>query len=141
MGSRLVPAVGDVALGGHVPDAALPTAPWRSDDRSQDGVDGGALGGRRERCHHVEVHPGQCSHGRLHRAMERRFRPLGECIPRRGVRKPRSGRNRGRELLDPDRGRLELGRAGLRVGRVDRQQVDRDVVLEVEGHEREAGPE
>ena len=43
-----------------------------------------------------------------------------------------------RELLDPDRRRLELGRAGLGVRRVDRQVVGRDVVLEVERHEREA---
>ena len=47
----------------------------------------------------------------------------------------------GLELLDPDRRRLELGRAGLRVGRVDRQQVRRDVVLEVERHERQPGPQ
>src|SRR5947208_15809914 len=54
-----------------------------------------------------------------------------------------SGRSEfvGWELLDADRGRLELGSAGLRVGRVDRQEVRRDVVLEVEGHERQTGSE
>ena len=45
------------------------------------------------------------------------------------------------QLLDPDGRRLELGRAGLRVGGVDGQQVGRDVVLEVEGHERQPRPE
>ena len=45
------------------------------------------------------------------------------------------------ELLDPDGGGLELGRAGLRVRGVDRQQVRRDVVLEVQGHERQPGPQ
>src|SRR6185369_7889160 len=52
-----------------------------------------------------------------------------------------SDAGRGFQLVDPDRSRLELGRAGLGVDRVDRQEVRRDVVLEVEGHEREARPE
>ena len=55
--------------------------------------------------------------------------------------RPGSGRDGFAQLLDPDRGRLELGGAGLRVGRVDRQEVRRDVVLEVEGHERQPGPQ
>ena len=42
-------------------------------------------------------------------------------------------------LLDADRGGLELGRAGLRIGGVDREDVRLDVVLEVEGHEGQAG--
>src|SRR3954471_17581150 len=41
------------------------------------------------------------------------------------------------ELLDPDRGRLELGRAGLGIGRIDRQEIRGDIVLEMEGHERQ----
>ena len=66
--------------------------------------------------------------------------------PARGAQLPawrdRPSRRDGRlELLDADRGRLELGGAGLRVGRVDRQDVRRDVVLEVQGHERQAGPQ
>ena len=42
-----------------------------------------------------------------------------------------------RQLLDADGRGLEFGRAGLRVRGVDRQQVRRDVVLEVQRHERE----
>ena len=45
MGAGLVAAMGDVAVDRHVADAALPAAPWRPDDRRQDGVDGLALGG------------------------------------------------------------------------------------------------
>ena len=64
------------------------------------------------------------------------------------IRRPIGGRplrrsdpDRRLELLDPDRRRLELGRARFRVGGVDRQQVRRDVVLEVERHERQARAE
>src|SRR5499427_1594678 len=39
--------------------------------------------------------------------------------------------------LDPDRRGLELGRAGLGIGRVDREQIRGHVVGEVQGHERE----
>ena len=42
------------------------------------------------------------------------------------------------EPLDPDRARLELGRARLRVGRVDGEDVRLDLVGEVERHERQA---
>ena len=42
------------------------------------------------------------------------------------------------QLLDPDRGGLELGGARLGVRGVDRQEVGRDLVLEVERHERQA---
>ena len=42
------------------------------------------------------------------------------------------------DLLHPDGRRLELRRAGLRVGRVDREHVDVDVVGEVHRHEGEA---
>src|SRR6476620_8464539 len=45
------------------------------------------------------------------------------------------------QLLDPDRRGLELGCARLWVGRVDRQQVGRDVVLEMERHEGKAWSE
>ena len=43
-------------------------------------------------------------------------------------------------LLDPDRGGLELGRAGRRVRDVDRQLVHVHLVGEVEGHEAQARP-
>ena len=43
--------------------------------------------------------------------------------------------------LQPDRRRLELGRARLRIRRVDREHVRRDLVGEVEVHEREARPQ
>ena len=52
-----------------------------------------------------------------------------------------SGGRYGFELLDPDGGGLELGRAGLRVRGIDGQQVDRHVVLEMHGHEGQAGPQ
>ena len=42
---------------------------------------------------------------------------------------------------EPDRGRLELGGARLRVGRVDREHVRRHLVREVEVHEREPRPQ
>ncbi len=58
MRPRLVAAVGDVAVDRRIADTALPAAPRRSDDRAEDGVHGVALGGRRERRDHVEVHPG-----------------------------------------------------------------------------------
>src|SRR5262249_40351305 len=41
------------------------------------------------------------------------------------------------QLLDADRRGLELGRARLGIGGVDRQQIGRHVVGEVQGHERE----
>src|SRR5262245_57661277 len=41
--------------------------------------------------------------------------------------------------LDADRRCLELGGAGLGVGGVDGKKIGRDVVLEVQGHEGEAG--
>src|SRR5438876_7013818 len=53
---------------------------------------------------------------------------------------PRWSGDRDRQLLDPDRGRLELRRSGLRISGVDRQEVRRNVVLEMERHERETGP-
>src|SRR4029453_6207876 len=45
------------------------------------------------------------------------------------------------DLLDPDRAGLELGRPGLRVGGVDREDVGVDLIGEVEGHEDKAGAE
>src|SRR5437762_13815515 len=52
---------------------------------------------------------------------------------------PCLGWNRRGELVDPNRRRLELRRARLRVGRVDGEDVRLDVVLEVQGHERQPG--
>ena len=43
------------------------------------------------------------------------------------------------ERLDADGRRLELGRPGLRVGRVDREHVRLDLVGEMQRHEEEAG--
>src|SRR5215218_7953573 len=43
--------------------------------------------------------------------------------------------------LDPDRGGLELRRAGLRILGVDGQLVGGHLIGEVEGHECEAGPQ
>ncbi len=45
------------------------------------------------------------------------------------------------DALDPNGRRLELGGARLRIGRIDRQDVGRDVVLKMEGHEGQARPQ
>ena len=49
------------------------------------------------------------------------------------------GPHRFGDLLDPDGTRLELRGPGLRIGRVDRQDVGVDLIGEVQGHEHEPG--
>ena len=55
MGARLVAATGDVAVGGRVPGASVPAAPW-AHDRVEHRVDGLPLGRGRDRRDDVEVH-------------------------------------------------------------------------------------
>ena len=59
-------------------------------------------------------------------------------VPVEVVRGARSDRG---EPLDPDRRGLELGRAGLGIRGIDRQQVGGHVVLEMERHEGEPRPQ
>ena len=115
--ARGVAAVGDVALEGRLAHAAVPGR-RRADTFADDRIHRRALGGAGRR--------GET------------WRSIGPSVA--APTAPGGGR-RGVELLDADRRRLELGRAGLRIGRVDRQEVGRDVVLEVERHERQARPQ
>ncbi len=89
----------------------------------------------------------------VRRARRRARRPPSRCREARAARRsPRAPRRSGSgpttwmskggyasTALEADRRRLELRRARLRVGRVDRQVVGRDLVREMQRHEGEAG--
>ncbi len=125
-GSRAVATVRNLALVVDLPHTAFPAR----GGGAEHAVDRRPLGGGGHGVEQVDVHGPIVPRHRCASARSRRFldRPslLAGC---------------GGDLLDPDRGRLELGRARLRIRRVDGQHVRVDLVGEVQRHEREARPQ